>query len=105
MPTNLGFDIAWNPANDAVAFAFGDSPYIFVYAWSGSGFGTKYANPATLPGSVNSTRFSNNGDALGMSTEASPFVNIYPWSGSGFGTKYADPATTPGDVSNGFAFN
>ena len=31
-----------------IAVAHDTSPYISVYPWS-SGFGTKYANPATLP--------------------------------------------------------
>ena len=31
-----------------IAVAHSTSPYITAYPWS-SGFGTKYANPATLP--------------------------------------------------------
>ena len=32
-----------------IAVAHHTSPYISVYPWSPSGFGTKYANPSTLP--------------------------------------------------------
>jgi hypothetical protein len=32
-----------------LAVAHNALPFITVYPWSGSGFGTKYANPATLP--------------------------------------------------------
>ena len=33
-----------------IAVAHGNSPFVSVYPWSSSsGFGAKYANPATLP--------------------------------------------------------
>jgi len=34
---------------ESIALAHDTSPFISVYPWSVSGFGTKYANPATLP--------------------------------------------------------
>ena len=41
-----------------IAIAHTTTPYISVYPWS-SGFGTKYANPATLPtGTGNGVAFS-----------------------------------------------
>jgi hypothetical protein len=36
------------PYEGDIAVAHFTSPYISVYPWS-SGFGTKYANPSTLP--------------------------------------------------------
>ena len=86
--------IAFNPAGDALAMANLASPYISVYAWSGAGFGTRFSNPATLPGSTGySVVFSPAGDAIAFLGGGSPGIYVYPWSASGFGTKYADPGT------------
>ena len=80
------------PVNIAVAH-FG-SPNISAYPWS-SGFGTKYADPATLPtGRGEQVAFKPQGDAIAVAHSTSPHVTAYPWS-SGFGTKYANPATLP----------
>ena len=35
-----------------IAVAHDTSPYVTAYPWSASGFGTKFANPSTLPPSV-----------------------------------------------------
>jgi hypothetical protein len=32
-----------------IAIAHLTTPYVSAYPWSGSGFGTKFSNPATLP--------------------------------------------------------
>jgi len=79
------------------------SPYVTAYPWSASGFGTKFADPAILPGisgGAYDVAFSSAGDAVALATTGSPpFINAYPWSASGFGTKFADPATAS---SSGF---
>jgi hypothetical protein len=81
------------------------TPFITAYPWSGSGFGTKFANPATLPASFGmDTAFSPSGDAIAVAHHGSPFVTAYPWSGSGFGTKFANPATLPTGNGSGVAF-
>jgi hypothetical protein len=54
-----GRSTAFSPSGNAIAVAHFSSPFISTYPWS-AGFGTKYANPATLPG------------AYGYSTEFSP---------------------------------
>lgn len=41
--------IAWTSDGATIAASYGTSPYINAYPWSSSGFGAKYANPATLP--------------------------------------------------------
>jgi hypothetical protein len=88
--------IAFSPAGDAVAIAHNTSPFVTVYPWSGAGFGTKFANPATLPVSNGfSVAFSPAGDAIAVTNGSSPAITAYPWSGSGFGTKYSNPATLP----------
>lgn len=76
-----------------------------AYPWSSSGFGTKYANPTTLPtGTGFGVAFSPDGSAIAIAHTASPFVSAYPWSGSGFGTKYANPTTLPTGAGYGVAF-
>jgi hypothetical protein len=41
--------VAFNATGDAIAVTNGFTPYISAYPWSVSGFGTKFADPATLP--------------------------------------------------------
>jgi hypothetical protein len=41
--------VAFTAASDAIAVAHNTSPYISAYAWSGSGFGARFTNPATIP--------------------------------------------------------
>lgn len=81
-----------------------NSPYVTAYTWSAAGFGTKFANPATLPaGNVIDVAFSPLADAIALGLNASPFISIYPWSGSGFGTKFTDPSTLPPSGAGGIA--
>jgi hypothetical protein len=92
-------------SNQALAVAHSTTPYISVYPWSGSGFGTKFANPATLPtGTGFGVAFTAAGDAIAVAHDNSPFISVYPWSGSGFGTKFANPATLPTGTGNDVAF-
>jgi sugar lactone lactonase YvrE len=89
-----------------IAVAHTISPFITAYPWSGSGFGTKYTNPATLPASTgNGVAFSPDGANIAVAHVTTPFIAAYPWSGSGFGTKYANPATLPAGNGNGVAFS
>jgi hypothetical protein len=85
------------------------SPFVHAYSWSPStGIGTKYSNPATLPGSggVYDSVFSPNDNCLAVAANDSPYVIVYPWSPStGFGTKYSNPATLPGGAGRGVAFS
>ena len=92
------------PAGPAIAVAYNDTPFISTYPWS-AGFGTKYANPATLPTSVGrGVSFNPAGTAIAVAHDVSPFISTYPWS-AGFGTKYANPATLPTDSGYGVAFS
>ena len=82
------------------------SPRITAYPWSGSGFGTKFADPGTLPtGNAPNVAFSPAGNAIAAALTASPYITAYPWSGSGFGTKFADPGTLPTGTGYGVAFS
>jgi hypothetical protein len=81
---------------------------VTVYPWNAStGFGVKFANPATLP--ANNTRdvaFSPNGTAIAVAHAATPFVTAYPWSVSGFGVKYGNVGSGPPTSNcNGVCFS
>ena len=88
-----------------IAVAHTTTPFITAYPWSSSGFGTKFANPGTLPtGSGSAVGFSPSGDAVAIAHTTSPYVTAYPWSSSGFGTKFANPGTLPTGNGRGVAF-
>ena len=90
-----------------IAVAHTTTPFISAYSWSSStGFGVKFADPATLPtGTGNDLTFSPAGNAIAVAHATTPFISAYPWSvGGGFGTKYTDPTTLPTGAGNGVAF-
>ena len=96
--------VDFSPDGANIAVSYFTSPYISVYPWS-SGFGTKYADPATLPaGAGYAVTFSPDSANIAVAHDISPYISVYPWS-SGFGTKYADPATLPTGIGLGVAFN
>lgn len=87
-----------------IAVAYLASPYVNVYPWS-AGFGTKYANPATLPTDFGFEVAFNPADtAIAVAHDVTPYISTYPWS-AGFGTKYANPATLPDGQGSDVAFN
>ena len=94
-----------------VAVSHQNSPYVTVYDWAGesgeSGFGTKYADPATLPGTLGrDVVFSPDGNVIAVAHSTTPFVSVYPWStGTGFGAKFTNPATLPASTGNAVAFS
>lgn len=57
---------------------------------SGTGFGTKYSDPATLP--TSQTTFvawdENTQTVITSQGNSSPYINAYPFSGSGWGTRF-----------------
>ena len=83
------------------------SPYLDVFPFSSSGYGTRFSNPATLPAGgaiVAGPRFSPSGNAIVLAHTTTPRITGYPFSSSGFGTKYTDPATVPGTIGTGTSF-
>ena len=103
-----GYSVAFSPDNAAIVIGNRSTPYINAYRWtSASGFGTKYANPATLPGNgsidsiIQDVKFNSDGSALACTSQQSPGIHVYNWtSASGFGTKYANPAVLPTITTN-----
>jgi hypothetical protein len=81
-----------------VVVSMTSSPFIAAYPWSStSGYGAKYANPASLPSSASrALSFTAAGSNIIGGTNNTPFVYAYPFTnGTGFGTKYADLASSP----------
>ena len=89
------FGVVFNPAGNSIAVSTELSPFVYGYPWSNAtGFGTKYANPASLTAGTFSgggVAFSSTGNDIALAQYNSPYVSAYPWSASGFGTKYTAP--------------
>jgi WD40 repeat protein len=108
--------VSFSPNNNSIALAHAAQPFVnkvqvSVYQWNSStGFGSKYANPATTTGivdaGISSIRFSKNGQALAAGGNAGAYINIYQFTfASGFGTKYSNPGTTPANAVYGIMFS
>jgi hypothetical protein len=95
LPAGQGYGVAFDPAATNIISVNGNSPYIAGYPWSSSGFGTRYANPATALQQADQGNFNQNGTAIAVGAAFYPYIYAYAFS-SGFGSKYADPATPPG---------
>ena len=92
----------------ALAVTHSGSPLVTVYSWGTSGgFGTKYANPATLPAAVTKVAFSPDGAHIAVTQAGtSPFVRAYPWSNStGFGTAYTNPTVLVPNTAQDIAWS
>jgi hypothetical protein len=104
------FLIRDNLDSEFMAISHVVSPFVSVYAWD-DGFGSKFANPATLPtGNGSRIEFSRSNATLMVShPSSSPYISAYAWSGTGFGSKFADPGSaftlTPSDVSFNYLNN
>jgi len=93
--------VTFSPDGSVIALCMSASPNIAAYPWSNStGFGTKYANPSSLPADATAQgglAFSPSGNTIAVAHGSSPFLSVYPWSNStGFGTRF----TNPGDAIN-----
>jgi hypothetical protein len=106
----FGSSVALYSSNNQVAFNTYYSPSIVIYPWSlSTGFGTKYANPATAAGGSNgkygTLSFNSATNDIAFAIDGFPFVNSYAVSPSGFGSKYSNPATGIGGVVNSVRFS
>lgn len=79
------------------------SPYIygcpFYPGQLGSGFGTAYSSPSTVPNAiVQAVVFSKENTDFFLASNSSPYLYGYTFDvDSGFGTKYSNPSTLPVD--------
>ena len=81
----------------------GAPAYAHTYEWTSTGYGSRYANPTTLPtsatGGFGGDFNSPDNDAIVQVfsiTSSASGVQGYKWSDSGYGTKYTNPAITVG---------
>lgn len=102
-------DVEFSRASNAVVFGGNLNPRITAYAWSPSGFGSKYVDPASgsrPPAAVTRVKFASDDSVVAASHLTSPYIAAYPWSSStGFGSKYASPASLPPDDGNDVTFS
>jgi hypothetical protein len=81
------------PPSTAIAIAHAASPYVTAYKWdNATGFGTKYADPATLPNSTAwAVTFSPDNTSIAIGHDFGPHFSAYHWNNAtGFGTRYAN---------------
>ena len=99
-------NLSFNADGTSIVIGHGGTPFMTAYAWSDtSGWGTKFADPATLPNGGNCyVAFNRTGTLIAAVQTLTPFVNVYNWS-NGWGTKFASPATLPNGESRGVTFN
>lgn len=100
--SGVGYPIAHNfviqgSISTYLAYGVTASPWVDVITWSGDSWGSKFANPATLPAGqpVTDGLSWNMYLDLAVGHESAPNVSVYPFSSTGFGTKYANPGTQP----------
>jgi hypothetical protein len=99
------FDTAFHPSGNAIALSAVNTR-IVAYAFSSSGLGAQFADPAVLPSNdCRGVAFSPAGTEIVASRLGSPFVVAWPWSSSGFGTQFSNPATLPTADGRGVAFH
>ena len=99
-PSPLPVSSATSPYNNlggtstAVAVTSASQPRVNVYAWSVSGFGTRYTDTTIAVIGTQVRAVHLNDQYVSIGNGSSPFTHVYPWSDStGFGTKYANPGT------------
>ena len=101
-------DSDWRPQEDSwLAAMQGTTQKVAVFKWSNGWAEETRKTPATQPsGGISSTRWSKDGNVVGVAHLDSPFVTAFPWDQTTyFGTKFSDPATLPTGSSTGVSFN
>ena len=98
-PADAGYgynSCTFSPTGADIAIAGeSGSPFVYVYPYS-SGFGSKYADPATTPNYGNGVTFSPSGSTIVTVDALTPYIDAWPFThGSGFGSKYSNPASLP----------
>ena len=101
-PADTLYDVRFNPDDTAIASAgLRDTDVTSLRGWTWdpvTGFGTKYADPSTLPGATTQeVAFSPDGNdiaVVGNGSNDEQRLRTYPFnSGTGYGTVYASPST------------
>lgn len=90
--------VCWHPSSQFVAAACATTPFIYVFPHTRVAFGTKLADPGTLPpGAAFGCAFSPFGDYLAVQSNTTPFIRTYAFSVASGGTIGA-PAANPGTL-------
>lgn len=90
--------MAFHPNGAFVAAALNASPYVAVWNFSDSGYGSKLSDPATLPaGSAFGVAWHPNGNWLAVAHSTSPYITVYAFDkvGAAIGAKVSNPASLP----------
>lgn len=99
--SNEASRLSFTKDNSLFSFSGTITPFVHVWPWSSSGFGTKYANPTSA---LSPTGAGTAGHSWTPATDAFLTINIaspnsapqaWAWSG-GFGTKYSNGANVAG---------
>jgi hypothetical protein len=105
--TGTSFGVDYN-ASFATPYVVGSrtlTPFITVYPFASTSFGTAWSNPGTLPiNSGRTVKVNSSGNTIIMgSLGGGPIA--YATTGSAFGSKYADPVSMPSGSSSGVSFD
>jgi hypothetical protein len=96
LPPGTGQYVAWSPSGNQIVLTHSISPFISAYDFtSGTGFGTKYADPIDLftSGGLNAVKWHASGNAILFNCGSPSRIGAYRWS-NGFQTKYDNPIDT-----------
>ena len=82
------------------------TPFTQTYTWA-SGFGTKYANPSTLPTTYcYGVAYNSTNSAVAIGSNSTYFSEVYAWNlTTGYGTKYSSSTASLGSTGNAVTFN
>lgn len=104
-PTDRRNSVAFRrTTQDAIVCGGRTSPYADAYAFSSSGFGSRFANPASLPPNIiNRCDFTGTGGAVMASHNQSgsgAMCSAWAFTSSGWGSLFSDPAAPAGLTPN-----
>ena len=104
-----GFGSSFNAIGTVAAYFPTTTPFVFAHAWNDvTGFGTRYANPPSLPtgGFARQCTWNAANTVVVMAYSSTPFIAAWEWNDvTGFGTRYANPATLLTANCQGVAFH
>lgn len=95
--------IGFSSAGTTLAMATTASPYLWAYPFtSGTGYGTKYADPTTSPAVTSNSIGWRNSTQVAVTQNTSPYIKVWDFTtGTGWGSKYADIVSPAGALVNG----
>ena len=100
--SDTGQGFRFTKSGTQCGFATNNSPFHYGYPFTtGTGFGTKYSNPATTATATGiGIDFNDTTTLVAGGGRGSPYIDVWDWSGTGFGSKYSNPATLPAGGGN-----